>query len=296
MATTNTFIKPSVLARTALATLYSNTVLLPLVTRDYDPAFVAGIGDTINVRKPATLTALDYNQAVGILPQNITETSVPVKMDQIADVSVEVTSLQMTQDIVDFAAEVLQPAMEAMAQKVDKALSALFTGFTTVLSTTAYNASTNPHPTFDLIKAGRVLSSNNVPFNDRVAVVDEYLAAQWRMDALSHEADKRADDGTALRDAEIARMHGFDNYESNNIDNFYGAAFHRSALAFVSRPMVLPRGAAYATVENYKGLGLRVIWDYDPQYKKELLSIDLLYGTKLMDANRGLRFFSGSAS
>ncbi|MFD0478008.1 P22 phage major capsid protein family protein [Nonomuraea thailandensis] len=40
-------------------------------------------------------------------------------------------------------------------------------------------------------------------------------------------------------------------------------AFHRTAFALVTRPLVLPQGAANAAVESYKGFGVRVVMDYD---------------------------------
>jgi hypothetical protein len=287
MATTNTFITPSVLARTALATLYNSTVMLPLVTRDYDEAFRgAAVGDTVKVIKPPTLTANTYSQAVGIVPQNVTASSVDVKMDAILDVSVELTSLEQTLNLQDLQRDVLAPAMEAIAQAIDIKILGLRSDITSSVTATAYNVSTNPHPTYDLIVAGRKLTVAKVPLLSRYAVADPYLSSAWRLDQLSHDAEKRADGGTALRDAEIGRIHNFETYESNQITDFKGVAFHPSAFSFVTRPLELPKGAAYAAVETYKGLSVRVVWDYNVAYKKDVLSIDILCGVKTMDATR----------
>ena len=53
----NTLIKPSVVAREALMVLRNNAVMANLVHRDYSSEFVAGVGDTITVRKPTTFVA-----------------------------------------------------------------------------------------------------------------------------------------------------------------------------------------------------------------------------------------------
>lgn len=66
-------------------------------------------------------------------------------------------------------------------------------------------------------------------------------------------------------------------------------AFHKSAFAFVTRPLALPMGAAEAEIINYKGLGLRVVKDYNPTNKKDVVSIDLLCGVKTLDPLRAVR-------
>ncbi len=56
-------------------------------------------------------------------------------------------------------------------------------------------------------------------------------------------------------------------------------AFHPSAFAFVSRPLATPAGVdSYVT--NFDGISLRVVRGYDMKYKKELLSMDILYAYK----------------
>ncbi len=284
----NTLLTPSVIARRALANLYANSVMLPLVVRDYDNDFTAQIGDTVTVRKPATLTANAYSQAVGISIQNVTETSTTVKLDKIADVSVAVTSTDYALSLDDFDEQVVAPAMEAIVGKIDAAILALVADVSQSVSVTPYNVSTAPHPTFALIDAGRALDLKFVPEDDRAAVLDAWIAASFRKDPLSHEADKVGDDGTALRRNSIGRIHGFDTVKSTRITSAQGVAFHKSAFAFVTRPMPKPRGAAASEVVNFRGLSVRVVADYNITYKQDVISFDILYGTKTLDANRAV--------
>ncbi|WP_276615537.1 P22 phage major capsid protein family protein [Nonomuraea basaltis] len=67
-----------------------------------------------------------------------------------------------------------------------------------------------------------------------------------------------------------------------------GVAFHRTAFALVTRPLVLPQGAANAHVESYKGFALRVVMGYDQAKKQDVVSIDTLYGVKTLDPNRAV--------
>ena len=116
----NTFLTPDIIAREALMVLRNNAVMANLVHRDYSDEFVAGVGDTITVRKPAKFTAKEYNGSIDV--QDATEGSVAVKMDKHLDVSFAVTSKQMTQDIKDFSEQLLVPAMQAFADKIDASM------------------------------------------------------------------------------------------------------------------------------------------------------------------------------
>ena len=58
-------------------------------------------------------------------------------------------------------------------------------------------------------------------------------------------------------------------------------AFNPSAFAFVTRPLTAPSGVE-SYVTSYNGITLRVVKGYDMKYKKETLSMDVLYGYKTM--------------
>ncbi|NKZ86551.1 hypothetical protein GS982_31805, partial [Rhodococcus hoagii] len=124
---------------------------------------------TVNVRKPAVFEAKDFDRARGIELQDAVESSIPVKLDKIADVSFAVTTEQLTQEITDFNTQLLAPAMMALAQKIDREILAMRDDITQQAG-----LSTLPGYTWDkpevLIEAGRQLDINNVPGDQRVVV------------------------------------------------------------------------------------------------------------------------------
>lgn len=69
----------------------------------------------------------------------------------------------------------------------------------------------------------------------------------------------------------------------------YNFAFHRNAVSFVSRPLALPRAGtgALAAVVNFDGIGLRVCITYDGTRQGHLVTVDLLCGVKVLDAQYG---------
>ena len=123
----NTFLTPNIIAREALMQLRANCVMAGLVYRDYSSEFVASVGDTITVRKPATFEAKEFDRTSGIQIQDAVEDGVDVKLDKLLDVSFEVTAEQLTLDIADFSTQLLQPAMQSFAQKIDLYLLGLCT-------------------------------------------------------------------------------------------------------------------------------------------------------------------------
>lgn len=64
-------------------------------------------------------------------------------------------------------------------------------------------------------------------------------------------------------------------------DHTANLAFNPNAFAFVTRPLAVPSGVdCYVT--SYNGITLRVVRGYNMQYKKEMLSMDVLYGYATM--------------
>ena len=127
----NVLITPQLIARRALAQLFNASVLASLVYRDFDPDFTGKQGDTVNVRRPAVLSALTFSRASGITLQDVLESSVPVQLSTLVDVSFPVTTEDLTLKIDDFAGRLLTPAMEAIVQRVDGDLAAALLGAAT---------------------------------------------------------------------------------------------------------------------------------------------------------------------
>lgn len=69
----------------------------------------------------------------------------------------------------------------------------------------------------------------------------------------------------------------------------FNFAFHRNALALVSRPLATPAQGtgALSYVANYNGLAVRVTITYDGKAQGHRVTIDLLCGVKTLDANLG---------
>lgn len=293
----NTLLTPSVIANRALATLYNDTVMAQLVWRDYEPEFAGKVGDTITIRKPPTFVAQEFVRAAGITVQDAAESGIPMTLNHFADVSFGVTAEDLTLKIDDFGEQFLQPAMEAINQKIEKDLLALRVDVVNAVGTAAGEQWNTPEA---LIAARRVLTQNRVPQTERRAVVGAAMSGEWLKNDLLKRADARGDT-QGLREASLgSRVFGFDAYETNSITvpapqgpgistTEVGVAFHRTAFALAMRPLAIPLGARdRSAIADYRGFGLRVTYDYDINKKQDIISIDTLYGCKTIDASRAV--------
>jgi hypothetical protein len=308
-AVPNTFITPSIIARTGLANLYNSLVLGGLVWRDFDSDFAGQVGDTITIRKPAIFTAEEFNREAGITLQDAKEDKVSVVLDTIANVSFPVTDEQMTLDIVDFQLQLLEPAMMAIAQKIDGDLAlnlveaAISKGQVASVDHSddaIWGTSANT-----VFRGARtVLSRNKLPTQNRVAVLSPEAISESLGDKLLVTSNESGSTD-ALREANIGRLLGIDTYESQvfgggpgETGEADGIAFHQTAVTLATRPLDKPRGLAPNQVEvaSFKGLSLRVVYAYNNDLKQDEVSIDMLYGVATTRAQAAVELDFGQGS
>lgn len=271
----NNFLTPDIIAREALMVLRNNAVMSQLVYRDYSDDFVGAVGDTITVRKPASFTVNEFTDTITV--QDATEDSVLVKMDKHLDVSFKVTARQLSMEIGDFSQQLLVPAMQAFADKIDQYLIGLSASVTGKV-----NHTTGVIAPADIIAARKILTKNAAPMAGRSLVIGPDAEAELLSSELFAAADKAGDEGAALREASLGRKFGFDIYTDQNVGKT-ALAFHRNAFALVTRQLALPMGAQNAAIVNFDGFGLRVVYAYDLATKSDTISIDMLCGVKLLD-------------
>ena len=272
----NTFLTIDMIAKEALMILRKNAVMAGLVHRDYSKEFVAGVGDTITIRKPATFVVKDFVESTGITVQDATEEKQTVKMDKFYDVSFAVTSKDLTMNISDFSEQLLVPAMMAFRDKIDaEIIKVAETATHTVTHAEGLIAPA------DVISARKLLNDGATPLSMRSLVVGTQAEADLLSSELFVSAEK-VGSTEGLREASLGRKFGFDTYVDQNVGK-KSLAFHKNALAFVTRPLALPQGNRESAIVNYDGFGLRVVKDYDINKKKDIISIDMVCGVALLN-------------
>ena len=76
----------------------------------------------------------------------------------------------------------------------------------------------------------------------------------------------------------------------------YNFAFHRNALALVTRPLAAPKSGtgALSGVTSYNGLSMRVTITYDGTKQGHLVTLDCLCGVEVLDTNLGCVMLGGN--
>lgn len=202
----NNFLNTKTIAREALPLLESNLVFPALIHTDFSEEF-SKQGDTIQIRKPPIYNADEFNGEIKI--QDIDEGNVLVKLDKIADVSVELTAKEMALNAEDFNKQVIEPAMVALAEKINADGLKLYKDVYAVFG----NEGAPPSSLWELAAITKILNDNKAPLTGRSCVWNTEALANLQTIPTLVEAEKRGSTDS-LREGCIGRVFGVDHYFS----------------------------------------------------------------------------------
>lgn len=205
----NTILTPDIIAKEALMQLESNLVMAGLVHRDYSKEFV-NVGDTITIKKPAKFVAKNFLGQTE--DQELSEGKTTVKMDRYRDITVPITSKEMTLDISDFSEQVVKPAMSAIAEAVDSDILAV--GIQNAGNKVAISSTPKIK---DLANIGKALDKKKAP-RDSLRNLVLGVDALYKYNTLTEFTDLSASGSSeALRDAVIGKAYTMNTYMSQNV-------------------------------------------------------------------------------
>lgn len=223
--TTNTFLTANRIAARALPILQNQLVFPALSYNDYSTAY-AKEGDTIQVKRPAVFVADEFDGS-SINLQDVNPYPIFVKMDKIADVSVEVTAAELALELNDFAREILDPAVVAIAEKINADGLKLYKYVPNFVGTSG----STPDALADIAQARKALNKSKAPMGDRSGVFDPDADALLSIVDAIVNADKSGST-QALREGAIGRIQGIDTFMSQAVKTHTAGAY--SALADVT--------------------------------------------------------------
>lgn len=208
----NEFVTTKNIARQTLVELINNLVMPNLCYKDFSNAFGMQ-GDTIRVRKPTVFTAAEFNQGTPVTAQDIKETSVDVTLDKIATVDINIEAIEAATCIEDLNEQVIRPAAIALAEKINADGLKEYRHASGVIGT----AGTTPDGMDDFANARKALNKEKAPLSGRVAVWDADADAAFTQLGNLVKVNE-AGSPAALREGEIGRVFGLDNYMSQAIE------------------------------------------------------------------------------
>ena len=216
----NTFITMQNIARQTLMRLHDNLVMPNLCYKDFSTAF-SDLGDTVQVRKPVVLTAKDFKDGDTVERQDMKESSVSVKLDKIATVDVKWSAIEGATNLTEakLQTDFIDPAAAALAEKINSDGLALYKEIPNALGT----AGTTPSGLSDLSAVRKYLNKAKAPLTGRRAIWD--VEADAKLSEIPN-LTRVSEAGTpqTLREGEIGRLYGLDNYMSQAVESHTAAA------------------------------------------------------------------------
>src|SRR5512140_3325884 len=113
----------------ALPVLVGNLVMGNLVNRDYEPV-LAQAGDTVNVPIPPTMVAHNILEGGTVQTQNPSLGNAQIVLDTHAEATFQIPDVTKVLAVPDLLRIYMEPAVAAIAQKIETDLLNLYAGFT----------------------------------------------------------------------------------------------------------------------------------------------------------------------
>ncbi len=171
----NSLLNISMITKESLRILKNQLGFAKGVNREYDDQFAvsgAKIGATLNIRKPPRFTVTD---GPSLNLQNVADQSVALVLDTQKHVGFQFSSKDMTLAIDDFGKRYLEPAIAALANKIDLDGMAQYKNIWNTVGVPG----TTPATALVALQAGQKLDENAAPMGDRSLVINP--AAQAAM-------------------------------------------------------------------------------------------------------------------
>jgi hypothetical protein len=171
MASSNTLLTPTVIAKEALMQLVNSLAMSRNMYTAFKNEFVK-IGQTITVRKPNKFRATDAQARSN---SNISEPSTSITMSTQSHVSWAFSSVELTQTIDEYSKRYIKPAVAALANKIDAAACNLYKDVANYAGTPGVT----PASFKVLADAQQVMDEEAAPSDTRVGILSP--AANWSL-------------------------------------------------------------------------------------------------------------------
>ena len=282
-------------AADALPALMGNLIMGNLVNRDFEPT-LAKAGDTINVPIPPSLVANNIAEGGVVSPQNPSLGNGQIVLNTHAEATFQIPDVTKCVAVPDLLKLYMEPAIVALAERVESDLLALAAGFSVNPAIGGAGVTMTEQSVDD---AETALFNAKVPASmQKYLVVDSASYSALRLNPRFSEYAKAGDVGLqALIDGHIGRLKDFYIFRSQFIKKggtpptTYNLAFAKSALGLVIRrlPQPLPGTGAIAEYAELGNFGVRVVMSYQPDTLSQQFTVDILYGTGILRNNHAVQ-------
>jgi len=280
----------------ALPALMGNLVMGNLVNRDFEPV-LGQAGDTINVPIPPTLVANNLAELGTVQAQSPNLGNAQIVLNTHAEATFQIPDVTKVVAVPDLLRLYMQPALVALAEKIESDLLGLYAGFT---ANAAVGTGGMPISESAVDTAETELFEAKVPASEpKYLLVDSATYSQLRQIARFSEFQTAGEAGLrALVEGSVGKIKDFYVFRSQFVKKTgsgpittHNLAFARSALGLVVRrlPQPLPGTGAIAEYAEMGNFGMRVVMSYMPNTLAQQFTVDVLYGAGVLRNSFGVQ-------
>ncbi|MCC7176596.1 MAG: hypothetical protein IT159_15490 [Bryobacterales bacterium] len=273
----------------ALPALMGNLVMGNLVNRDFEPT-LGQAGDTVNVPIPPTLVANNLAEGGTVQTQNPNLGNAQIVLNTHAEATFQIPDVTKVLAVPDLLRLYMQPALVALAEKIESDLLGLYASFTANTPVGTGGAALTEAA---IDTAETELFQSKVPASEpKYLVVDATAYSQLRQIPRFSEFQTAGEAGLrALVEGSVGKIKDFYVFRSQFVKKTgsgpyttQNIAFTRSALGLVVRrlPQPLPGTGAVAEYAEMGNFGMRVVMSYEPTTLAQQFTVDVLYGVGVL--------------
>lgn len=273
----NAFVKAEKVVRTSLGLLEREVVLPGLVWRDAGGDFRGAKNDTITIKLPAYSKARRRTLRSGTprTKDNLQQRSVDVRLDVGLYNDIAITDEQLTLDVENYRPDVIQPVLAGLGRGLEDEVVTSMEGASYAV-TVAFDVDS---PYSSIVDCRTALNDARVPVSGRYLAVGSEIEARILKDEQFVHADKSGDQAnSALREAIIGRIAGFQVVTVPGFHPQRAVAAHTTAFALAQRAPIVPDGAPWGASESWEGFAMRVVRVFDPDEVEDRAVFDTWCG------------------
>src|SRR3984957_5103127 len=283
-------------AADALPALVGNLVMGNLVNRDYEPT-LAQAGDTVNVPIAPQLVANNIAEGNSVQLQNPSLGNAQIVLNTHAEATFQIPDVSKVLAVPDLLRVYMQPAVVAIAERIESDLLNLYAGFT---ANAPLGTAGTPITEALLDLAETELFQAKVPSSaPKYLMVDSNTYSAMRQIPRFSEFQTAGEAGLrAMIDGTFGKIKDFFVFRSQYVQKTgtspmttHNIAFTKNAIGLVIRRLPQPlygTGAVahYAEMGNF---GMRVVMSYQPNTLAQQFTVDVLYGCAVVRNNFGVQ-------
>jgi hypothetical protein len=269
----------------ALPVLLGNLIMGNLVNRDYEPV-LANTGDTVNIPIPPTMVANNIAEGGSVQAQNPSLGNAQIVLNTHVEATFQIPDVTKVLAVPDLLRIYMQPAVAAIAQRIETDLLNLYAGFTFNPAVGTAGV-TIVESVIDAAETALFLAKAP-PLEQKYLVVDANTYSAWRQIPRFSEFQNSGEAGLrAIIDGTIGKVKDFFVFRSQFVPktgtapvNTHNLAFTKNAIGLVVRrlPQPLPGTGAIAEYAELGNFGMRVVMSYQPNTLAQQFTVDVLYG------------------